>query len=203
MEHTEIEIIESVLSEEIGSTWPSFLTECLNRQRGVLNNTHWAREKSEEAEFAERLSIAPAIYLNLVDKLGKERAFEMMRKILVPISVNEQEGHLNSLDISNKKGMDRLAAFWDFTVKDGVGKFNQEAIIKQNSNVLHYEVTSCFFARFYEETGTPELTKLFCDSDKEFYTKFFPDFEFHRGSSWENTIGYGKDRCTFIFEKKD
>lgn len=197
------EIIESVLSEEIGPTWTSFLTKCLNTQRAVFNNTHWAREKSEESEFAERLSIASAIYLNLVDKLGKEKAFEVMRKILVPISVNEQEGHLNSPDISNKKGMDRLAAFWDFTAKDGVGKFNQEAIIKQTSNVLHREVTNCFFARFYQETGTPELTKLFCDSDKEFYTKFFPDFEFHRGSSWENTIGYGKDRCTFIFEKKD
>jgi len=63
----------------------------------------------------------------------------------------------------------------------------------------YYEM---YFQRFFTEVGTPELTKLFCDVDREFFPKAFPDFKFHRGSSWENTIAYGMDHCEFIFEKK-
>ena len=46
------------------------------------------------------------------------------------------------------------------------------------------------------------LGKLFCEVDREFFPEAFPDFRFHRGDSWDNTIAYGKDHCDFIFEKK-
>ena len=82
-------------------------------------------------------------------------------------------------------------------------KTSEKTDIKQDDNILHYEVRNCIFARFYKETGTPELTQLFCEVDKEFFPKAFPGIKFHRGDSWENTIAYGKDHCEFIFEKKD
>ncbi len=37
---------------------------------------------------------------------------------------------------------------------------------------------------------------------KEFFPKAFPEFEFHRDSSWKNIIAYGKDRCESVFERK-
>jgi hypothetical protein len=55
---------------------------------------------------------------------------------------------------------------------------------------------------YVEETGTPELTQLFCEVDIEFFSQAFPEFKFHRGDSVENTVAYGKDHCDFIFEKK-
>lgn len=199
----EDKIIESVLSEEIGSSWTSFLDKCLIRSTVVFKDTHWAKEKRAESELAKRLSFGTATYLNLVEKLGKEKAFEIMRKILIPISISEQQQKLATLDLSDRRGMDRLMAFRESERKDGVGRFNQETFIKQSSDILHYQVTDCFYACFFQEAGTPELTKLLCESDREFYPKAFPDLEFHRGSSWENTIGCGKDHCEFIFEKKD
>lgn len=54
----------------------------------------------------------------------------------------------------------------------------------------------------YQETGTPELARLLCESDNEFWPQRCPDFEFHRGDSWENTIAYGREQCDFIFEQK-
>ncbi|MBA7592647.1 hypothetical protein ES708_34839 [subsurface metagenome] len=202
MKIIEIKIMKSVLSEGIGWSWPLFLIRCLIRKSSVFKNTHWAKEKSTESEFAKRLSIAAAIYLSLVEKIRKEKALELMREILIPVSVSEMEQNLDSSNISGKRGIDKLSAFWDSTRKGGVGQFNQETLIKLNRYVLHYQVTNCFFARFYQETGTPELTKLLCESDKEFWPKAFSDLKFHRGSSWENTIAYGKDHCEFIFEMK-
>lgn len=203
MKMKEIKFIKSVLSKEIGWSWPLFLIKCLIRKRSVFNNTYWANEKGAESKFAKRLSISAVIFLNLIEKMGKERAFEIMRKILVPTSCNEQWKNLSSLNISHKKSMDKLFAFYDFMGKGGVGQFVQRTLIKQDDNILHYEVRNCIFARFYKETGMPELTQLFCEVDKEFFPKAFPGIKFHRGDSWENTIAYGKDHCEFIFEKKD
>jgi hypothetical protein len=55
---------------------------------------------------------------------------------------------------------------------------------------------------FFTEVGTPELTRLFCEVDREFFPRAFPDLRFYRGDSWENTIAYGKNQCEFIFETK-
>lgn len=199
----EFKIMKAVLSEEIGWSWPLFLIKCLVRKRAVFNNTHWASEKDSESDLAKRISISVSIYLNLSDKVGGEKAFEIIRRILVPIGTNEQLENLKSWNISHKKGMDKLLAFYEFMGKGGVGKFVQRMIIEKNHSNLSYEVRDCFFSRFYKEAGTPELTQLFCEVDREFFPKAFPDFEFHRGSSWENTLAYGKDHCKFIFEKKD
>ena len=203
MKIKEIKIIEFVLSKEIGWSWPLFLIKCLIRKRSVFNNTHWVNEKGPESEFANRLSASAAIYLNLKEKRGKERAFEIMKEMIVPIGCNEQWGNLKSLNIPHKKDMDRLLAFYDFMGKGGVGQFVQRTIIKQNDDIFRFQIRNCFFARFYEEAGTPELTQLFCEVDREFFPKAFPSLKFHRGDSWENTIAYGKDHCEFIFEKND
>ncbi len=34
------------------------------------------------------------------------------------------------------------------------------------------------------------------------FTEAFPDLEFTRGDSWENTIAFGKDHCEYILEVK-
>lgn len=125
-----------------------------------------------------------------------------MREILIPIGCNEQWNHLQSLGISNEEPMKRLRAFNDLMDKEGTPQFNKREYVEQSDNICHFVITRCIFKDFFTEAGTPELTKLFCEVDKEFFPKAFPDFKFHRGSSWENTIAYGRDHCEFIFEKK-
>ena len=193
----------SVLSEEIGWRWPIFLIRALIRKISIFKSTHWAEQEVVEAEFANRLCMSAAIYLGLVERLGQDRAFEAMRRILVPIGCQEQLDNVNSLGVADKRGMDRLWAFYDFMGQGGVGRFVERTIVRKSDDVLHYEVRGCFFDRFYREVGMPELTKLFCEVDTEFFTQAFPEFRFHRGDSLENTVAYGKDHCVFIFEGRD
>jgi len=199
----EVRIIGSVLSEEIGWLWPTFFIRALIRKRSIFKSTHWAEQRGVEAEFANRLCISTSIYLGLVERLGKDRAFEVMRRILVPIGCEEQLDNVDSLGVADKRGMDRLRAFYDFMGKGGVGSFVERTIIRKSDDVFHYEVRRCFFDRFYRELGMPELTKLFCEVDTEFFAEAFPEFRFHRGDSLENTVAYGKDHCVFIFERRD
>ena len=179
-----------------------FLIRCLVAKREVFNQTHWVNEASIESKFAKRLSISATIYQKLVKIFGKGKAFEIMRKILVPIGTKEQLDNLDKWGVSQKTGMEKLLAFYDAMGKSGIGQFVQRTITKKDDNTLSFQVTNCFFNRFYQETGTPELTKLFCEVDIEFFSQAFPDFEFYRGDSLENTVAYGKDYCVFIFERK-
>lgn len=202
MKIKEAKIIKSVLSKEIGWSWPLFLVKSLIRGNAIFRKTHWAKVKDGESAFVKRFSLACDVYVRLGREIGKEKAFEVVKRILVPIGVNEQWNHLNSLRLSKDTGMSRLMAFHNLMDKKGAPQFNRREYVKQNNNTCHFIITRCVFYDFFTEVGTPELTKLFCEVDREFFPGAFPDFKFDRGNSWENTIAYGKDYCDFIFAKK-
>ena len=118
-------------------------------------------------------------------------------------AVSEMQDDLALPGIADKTGMDQLNALWArYDNRIGIGQVNRGVFIEQSSDVMRYAVTDCFFARFFLKVGTPELAKALCESDQVFYLEAFPEFEFHRGSSWENTIAYGSERCEYVFERK-
>lgn len=202
MKMKEVKIIKSVLSKKIGWSWSIFLIKCLHRSRWIFGSTTWAKKEGAKADFAKRLSFGSALYLELQKKFDKEKAFEITKNILVRIGCDEQWENLNSLGVSDKGPMERLLVFYAFMGTSGVGNFVNRKLVKANINILHYEVRNCLFVRFYKEVGTPELAKLFCEVDRNFFPDAFPEFRFHRGDSWENTEAYGKNHCEFIFEKE-
>ena len=197
----EIKTMKSVLSKEIGWSWPIFLIKCLVKKSFVFRNTTWRNKKGPETQFIKRLSFAATLYLKLKEKFNQEKANEIIREVLIPIGCAEQWEHLRSLKVPNREPMEQLMAFNDLMDKKGAPQFNKREYVKQSDNICYFVITRCVFNDFFTETGTPELTKLFCEVDREFFPKAFPDFKFHRGSSWENTISCRKDHCEFIFEK--
>jgi hypothetical protein len=85
MKKTETRIAKSVLKEEIGWSWFIFLIKCLIAKRTVFRKTHWAKAKDPESEFVKRFSLASAIYLKLQERFGKDIAFRIMKRMLIPI----------------------------------------------------------------------------------------------------------------------
>lgn len=198
----ELKTTKAILRSEIGWSWPTFVLRSTFSKRRIYARTRWADMEGVEAEFAKRISLAPAIYSGLKDRIGQDRAYESMRRILVTVGLEEQWDHLNSLDLSGKEGMERLMAFHDLMERVGMARFNTKERVREDSSVCHFRITRCMFHDFFSETGTPELTKMFCEVDRQFFPKAFPDIEFHRGGSWENTIAYGAEHCEFVFEVK-
>jgi hypothetical protein len=93
--------------------------------------------------------------------------------------------------------------FHNLMDREGAPQFNTRNYVKRNDMTCHFKITRCVFNDFFTDVQFPELTKLFCEVDKEFFPHAFPEFSFHRDGSWENTIAYGKDHCEFIFERKE
>lgn len=203
MRPSQIRTIADVLGGEIGWIWPLLLARCLIRKRVLFGGTHWAGDGAPESQFVRRLSLAAAMYLELQKRIGEEKAFEAMRKMLVPIGSGEQWNHLQSLRVFDEKPMKRLMAFHDLMDRKGAPRFNRRMYLEQNENVCHFVITRCVFHDFFTEAGTPELAQMFCEVDREFFPAAFPEFTFHRGTSWENTIAFGNDHCEFTFERKD
>jgi hypothetical protein len=102
----------------------------------------------------------------------------------------------------DKEPMEQLMAFNDLMDRKGAPRFNKREYVKQDDDTCYFVIKRCVFKDFFTEAGTPDLAKIFCEVDREFFPKAFSDLKFHRGSSWENTIAYGREHCEFMFERK-
>jgi hypothetical protein len=200
MKLKEIKTARSVLRKEFGFSWPLFLIKCSFKENDIFKKTQWSKGKGEGPKFVKRLSLLSAIYLELQHKFDKEKAFETMGTMIVPIGLEESLTLLRTLRNPSKDPLEMLESYHDLVDEKGVGRFGRREVTK-NADSCHRVVTTCPFHAFFTEAGTPELTKQFCEVDREFYSKAFPELKFSRGSSWENTIAYGKNHCEFIFEK--
>ena len=196
--------IIATLNSEVGFSWPVLLVTSFLKRNNVFKRTRWASDSvsKQEAAYVKRLAMASALYLTLGEKVGKESAFEVMRHLLVPIGCDAVRKHFNSLNWANLSGMTRLMAFNDLMLKNDEAKHNVREYVISNDTTCHYIIKRCVVYDFFCEAQTPELTRLICDVDKEFFPQAFPDFSFDRGDSWENTIAYGKKHCDFVLKKK-
>ncbi len=91
-----------------------------------------------------------------------------------------------------RKGMEQIA----------VSRFNKREYITIDETTCHFIVKRCITHDFFKEAGTPELIRFFCQGDEIFYADVFPELEFSRGDSWENTMAYGKDHCEYLVNMK-
>ena len=202
MKIKEIQILASLMKSRMGWAWPIVLLKAWLGKNTILEQTRWSTSRGPESEFVRRLSLSPSLYLDLIKRIGIVKAFEIMHELLVSIGCNEQWEHLHSMGAEEGTGMGRLEAFNRRMDQKGTPRFNQREYIQQDDKTCHFRITRCVFFDFYTETAVPELTKAFCEVDRIFFPEAFPDFRFHRGDSWENTIAYGKPHCEFIFEMK-
>jgi hypothetical protein len=194
--------IRRTLKGELGAAWLPFFLRCLLKKRAIFRKTHWAREESAESRFVKRLALASALFVELSKRVGESRAADVMEELLVPVGCAEQWHHLRSLPTTARTPMERLMAFNDLMDRRGAPRFNRREYIEQGGAVCHFIITRCLLADFFNEAGTPILTRAFCRVDREFFPEAFPEFDFHRDGSWENTIAYGRDLCEFVFELK-
>ena len=203
MKNQDLKLIKKIMKQELNRKWFWYFLKSVFMKKRIYKKTHWSKEKTLESKMAKRLSISAAMYVVLKKKFDEKNAFDIIRKIIVPLGVNEQLNNIKDIIFDDKYPIENFLAFYGFMGTKGIGKFVNRKLVKANPDYVHFEVRNCFFNRFYEEAGTPELTKLFCEVDNQFFARAFPAFQFHRGNDINNTIAFGKEFCTFIFEKKE
>jgi len=192
------------LNKAAGFGWPFLLLAGLIRSKSVFKETRWADDADNmEVKYVKRLAIASAIYLSLKEKKGQERAFDLMRDILVSFGRVTVRKRFHSVNLNGLDGMARLMAFNDYMTGQDEAKHNNREYLVKDDKTCHYIIKRCVVYDFFKEAATPELTKMICEVDQYFFPRAFDAFDFTRGNSWENTIAYGKAHCDFILALKD
>ncbi len=192
------------LNKAAGLSWPFLLLGSLIRSKSIFKETRWADETdNSEVRYVKRLAIASAIYRILSEKKGEDRAFDLMHDILISFGRITVRKRFHSVNLSGLSGMDRLMAFNNYMTGQDEAKHNNREYLKQDNRTCHYIIKRCVVFDFFNDAGTPELTKLICEVDRHFFPGVFDEFDFTRGESWENTIAYGKPHCDFILRLKD
>lgn len=195
-----ITTVRRVLRGELGWIWPLVLLGCALRQRALLARTRWSAPgiPRAEARYARRFALASAVYLSLCARLGQPRAYEVMRRLLLPIGIALPREVLARMTLSaTTSPMERLMAFQGRMQQSEGGRFNTRVYDTSDVTTCAYRITRCVVVEVFTATGTPELARLICDVDRVFFAEAFPEFVFSRGDSWENTIAYGMPHCTF------
>ncbi len=200
MKLSEIRIIRSVLGEVKGGAWPVFLLKCWRKSRSLFRQSRWNTGPGAETDFVKRLALAAAMYKQLSVEVGKESAFDIVGRIVVQIGFEEQCVHASLMEGTWDAEFARLESFHDLMDEKGGPRFNTRTFLKREGGICHFHVTRCVFRDFFASVDALELTKLFCEVDRMFFTTEFPSVKFHRNGSWENTMAYGKKFCEFVFE---
>lgn len=199
---SEIKHIRSAVKDDLGPSWPLFLVRSGMYSNTVFKKSHWASTAGEESKFVKRLAFAPAAYLKLSERIGKEKAYKIMEQILLASSVDDLQAFVDPDSSADKTAMERLLAWNDAYDTEGANRFMEKEVLQQDDSTYHYVHKRCVVWDFMQEAGTPELTRIFCESDHEFFPKVFPELEFTRGDSRENTLAYGNNQCEYLFKKK-
>ena len=197
-------VVRAVLRKDLGAQWPIVLLKAVGKSRALFRRTDWATSGGAEASFVRRLALPAAIYSLILDipRFGKEDALRIAGGLILEAGCREQWDHLESIETPERGGMARLMAFHDLMDDRGAPQFNTRIYREKTASRCHFVITRCVFVDFLSTVNAPELARFFCKVDRRFFPDAFPDFEFHRGDTWENTIAYGKPECEFVFEKK-
>lgn len=197
-------MIRTVLREELGIQWPIILFKAIGMQKALFRETHWANRGGAEASFVRRLALPAAVYAQIrgLRGINEEQALTTVGKLILNVGCREQWSHLKSLPTVEPGGMARLMAFHDLMDEKGAPRFNTRIYLEKSENRCDFLITRCVFMDFFREVNAPKLTRFFCEVDRSFFPEAFPDFIFHRGDSWQNTIAFGESQCKFVFERR-
>lgn len=193
-------ISNTIIIARKGKTIDNLIKNSLQTSKKILLATRWNRYSGEETDFVKLLALFSAIYNELQKNFTQKEAYELTKEILLKVAIKTQFSFINKIE--PQSGMDRIMAFNNIMDQNGVPRFHEREYLIQNNDTCHFIIKRCLFNEFFTAAGTPELTSIFCESDQIIFKKAFPDFEFNRGDSWNNTIAGGKKSCTFIFSKK-
>jgi hypothetical protein len=156
-------------------------------------------ENAFPEDFVNLTALPLCVYINLKEKFGERKAYEIMRIAILTAGVAKQ----NILFDPVEKGR----SFETFIEQEmrihetGTTKWNKSEIIEQSEKRFEIKVTNCLYHELAVSMGIPEVTSLICQVDNAVFNSYMPEkIIFHREGAG-NRIADGRKECRFIWER--
>ena len=151
-------------------------------------------------EFVKTAALQGWMYLRLKRRLGWEKAYEIMRAVILPAALAVQHANFRSVEVG--RTFENLIKYQQRTNREGPTRWNRMEIEEQSENRYAFRVKNCLFHQFFSHIGAPELTRFMCATDNAIFASYLPEeVVFHR-KGLRNTIAEGASECLFVIENR-
>ncbi|HEX3043152.1 MAG TPA: L-2-amino-thiazoline-4-carboxylic acid hydrolase, partial [Bacillota bacterium] len=145
----------------------------------------------------------PAIYLQLKEKLDPPDALAVTNEIIIAVSSDVDRAFDKKHGLMKiQDPFQRWQKYRNNLTAEGFGLFNKITNVEVSPERMHYVVSRCIFHDFLTQAGAPEINHFICDYDIMAHGRLFPEFDFSRNGSLENTMGHGNACCHYTWEVK-
>ncbi len=152
-------------------------------------------------DFINEYAFIAWLYVKLSRKIGKEKAFEVLRASVLTTGIAIQQANFRNVEAT--RNFNNLILFQKRAKDNGSTKLNSMEIITENKDKYEFRVTRCTFYELFSLLNVPELTTIFCSIDNAIFSSYLPEkIVFHRNGI-RNTIADGNGYCEFVIEQKD
>ena len=149
-------------------------------------------------EFLKLNALHTWMYIRLKSKIGQEKAYEIIRAVVLPIGLAVQQGNFRNAEVP--RTFENLIEYQQRTNREGPTRWNEVAVVEQREQRYEFRVKSCLFSKFHTCVGCQELTKLMCEIDNAIFNTYLPEeITFHRNGIG-NSIVDGASECHFVIE---
>lgn len=166
----------------------------------ILTLPRFKKQASDEfpRELVQANALQTWMYIRLKDRLGQERAYEIVRAFVLPIGLAIQQGNFRNVEAP--RTFENLIEYQQRTHRESITRWNTMQVLEQSSDRYEIRVTECMYYRFFNSLGVPELTRLMCSVDNAIFNSYLPEeITFHRNGIG-NRIVDGAEACHFVIE---
>jgi hypothetical protein len=150
-------------------------------------------------ELVELAALPIWVYLNLRERIGKERAFEIMRVAILTGGIAQWSFAYGAAD--KPRSFETLCDRELEVNKTGPTRWNTLEVVERTEHRFEVKITRCLYHELTTSLGAPELTPVVCQIDNAAFNSYLPDeVLFHRGGT-RHRIADGAKQCTFVWER--
>ncbi|MDC7220040.1 MAG: DUF6064 family protein [Spirochaetales bacterium] len=186
----------AVLKGYISFPGPFLFSTVIGLPKLIVKN-----KKDYPVDFLKSSGLTTLLYKGLIPSLGKEKAFEVVRAVIIPIGLATQQA--NFRNVEEPRTFENLVKYQQRTNREGPTRLNTIEIEEQSEREYRFKVSRCLFLEFFNSQGVPELTKLMCTVDNAIFNIYRPEEIFFHRDGVGNRMADGCAACQFVVEKLD
>ena len=171
-----------------------FLLRC----KFALGRFKTSIDKRFPAELIDLAALPAWVYINLKEKIGQHRAFEIMRVALLTGGTAAQNLQFDT--VHKERNFQNFPELEIENNRSGLVRWNTMEVVERSARRFEIKITRCMFHEFAISVGIPELTPVVCQIDNAMFNSYLPDeMSFDRGLRG-GRIADGKRECNFVWK---
>lgn len=149
-------------------------------------------------ELIELAALPVWMYLNLKQRLGQHRAFEIMRVALLTGGMAAQNLQFDT--VHKDRNFRNFSELEIENNRTGLVRWNKMEVVESTPQRFEIKITRCMFHELAVSVGIPEITPIVCQIDNAMFNSYLPDeMTFDRGLLG-GRIADGKRECNFVWK---